>query len=154
MRLNFIFQGIGQKPYTKFLVMMLRGLISTEIELVRRSKSFLGHDFEKAEMFSSSMMPETDFSTILDLCGCLQDNYGFNGEVSADMAKRLPNYLQIAENEKNPYRMMLLLGGTNDLEDYTSDSILNNLMKMHRLAEEKGIYSVAMTLPRNRPFLS
>lgn len=75
------------------------------------------------------------------------DIYGVNGETTTKMRERLPRILQ-----KNFYTHAIILGGTNDFLDSTSeqtgDIILENLTELRKMALKSGIKKVfVVTLP-------
>lgn len=66
------------------------------------------------------------------------------------MLARLPKILSEAENNNDQFKIMVLLGGTNDLGAGEPDKVIRNLLKMHEMAESKGILTIAVAIPKNR----
>jgi hypothetical protein len=62
--------------------------------------------------------------------------------------RELPKILSIADNEKRPYEIAIVLAGTNDLPDCIPDAISSNLKAIHDQATSKGIHTILMTIPR------
>eukprot|EP01122_Echinamoeba_exundans_P008687 TRINITY_DN2925_c0_g1_i1.p1 TRINITY_DN2925_c0_g1~~TRINITY_DN2925_c0_g1_i1.p1 ORF type:complete len:220 (+),score=12.76 TRINITY_DN2925_c0_g1_i1:72-731(+) len=76
------------------------------------------------------------------------ENHGVSGNTTHQMLDRLPGILDAAAKEKNQYKLMILLGGTNDMGEKKPDLVLENLLKLHAMAAERGIETFAMTIPR------
>lgn len=65
------------------------------------------------------------------------------------MLELLPEILDSAKKQKHPYKLMILLGGTNDMGQKNPDKVIENLMALHQMAIDRGIETIAMAIPRH-----
>jgi lysophospholipase L1-like esterase len=77
------------------------------------------------------------------------DNAGITGEFVRDqMTTRLPLVLK----EKGPYDLIVILGGTNDLIDFTpggEKDLFDEIVSLHRTAHEHGAKTLLLTIPES-----
>lgn len=69
-------------------------------------------------------------------------NHGISGETTDFMVSRFRR-----TSASDEFNIAVILGGTNDLGNRNPEGTFGNLKKMHDCAAEKGIRSIAVTIP-------